>query len=444
MKKLNYLLAMLALCVLWGCSEDDTTSLAVVQDTLTFPYQGGTQSLSITSDGQWGISQLPEWVSASIVSGNGNSVVSFTATENSAYDDREGQVVVYATDGNYKQMLTIRQRGTHTSEITVNSKEEIVFGGRSSVHYDFDALEALKDYVAVTCDTEWEIEIPSWMAVAFSGKIVERGEKTLFSGSGDLYMMMNETYNGDDARQGTVIMRTSSGESQVNIPVRQLGKDEVFGYNFLKTPTGYVCNYEIGANVEKIVTFLTSDMVESSSLTYQDFNGGLLLNCQEYEYMPQQVLTGNIPSDTELTLFAIGVDANNYYAPLSRVYSYKYHSLNESELLPRVEIKDVKYEDGEWTWTVKPNEYTAIYATTILAKAPIMSTGLSLEYWANYFSWTYQNVPGYYKTSDSEKTFTIKANSKNEDIIIFAIPHGITGTPSVVEFYVSDLFSQNS
>ncbi len=442
MKKLNYLLAMLALCVLYGCSEDEPTSLAVVQDTLTFPYQGGTQSLSITSDGQWGISQLPEWVSASIVSGNGNSVVSFTATENSAYDDREGQVVVYATDGNYKQMLTIRQRGTHTSEISVNSKEEIVFGGRTTTHYDAFTLEYCANYVTVTCDTEWKIDKPSWMTVGFSGKIIENGEGTVFEGPGNLYMMVNEVNSGEDARRSTVTLKTLSGESKVEIPVCQLGKDELSVYRFQRTPTGISLSYKVGANVEYIQAYIGYGNQLSSPITYQDmYQGGIISAKQGGDYIPLQLLNFNFHPDTDYTLISIGGDADSNYAPLSKVCRYVFHSLTEMELRPRVEIKDVKYENGTWSWTMKPNEYTKLYTVGMFDKSIL--NGISPEFLPNYLWWQYFNTPVPWGVYDREETITFEEDA-TEDMVIVAFPWGMNRTPSVVEIYVTDFFSHTN
>lgn len=444
MKKLNYLLAMLALCVLWGCSEDDSTTLSVGQNTLTFPYQGGNQSLNIHSDGQWGISQLPEWLSISAVSGIGSSEVVFTAAANPDYEDRQCQVILYTTDGYYKQMLSIHQSGTHTSEISVNSKEEIIFGGRTTTHYGDYTLELIENYVVVTCDTEWEIEKPSWMTVHFSGKTVDRGEKTIFVGSGNLYMMMNEANNSADARKSVISLKTVSGESNISIPISQLGKDEVFGYKLLKASNGFAHHYKVGANVEYIMALIVEGNIQSSSLTYQDMNhGSLIAACQDGEYTPLLLMNVNFLPDKDYTLFVIGGDANYTYAPLSKVSKYTIHSLTEIELRPRVEIKDVKYEDGQWHWTVKPNDFTKIYATWIMDKQILYSQGLGLDYLSLYLSWGFHTVPGYYMTSDSEKTFSVEDDS-NSDAVIVAIPFGFNITPSVAEFYVSDIFSQNS
>lgn len=442
MRKLNYLLAIMALCVLWGCSEEDTTTLSIDQDTLTFPYQGGTQSLSITSDGEWSISMLPEWVSVSVVSGYGTSVVSFTATQSSIYDDREGHIVIYTADGNRKQMLTIRQRGLHTSEITVSSQDERIFGGRTTTHYDAFTLEIMENYVTVTCDTEWKIDKPLWMTVGFSGKIIENGEETVFEGPGNLYMMVNEVNNGEDARRSTVTLKTLSGESKVEIPVCQLGKDELSVYRFQRTPTGISLSYKVGANVEYIQAYIGYGNQLSSPITYQDMHQGEI-NSAKHEgvYNPLLLMNFSFHPDTDYTLISIGVDAYGKYAPLSKVCRYVFHSLTEMELRPRVEIKDVKYENGTWSWTMKPNEYTKFYAFGAFDKSIL--NGISPESLPNYLWWQYFNAPVPWVVYDREETMTFEEDA-TEDMVIVAFPWGMNRTPSVVEFYVTDFFSHTN
>lgn len=439
MKKLNYLLAILAVSLLWGCSDDDSTALSISTETLTFPYKGGSLTLSINSDGQWGISQLPEWLSISVAGGTGNSEVTLTAAPNSDYEDREECIVIYTTDTGYEKILTIRQIGSHASEIQVSNLQERVLGGRITTTYTPFALETIEDYIDVSCDTQWEIEVPSWVTVAFSGKTIDAEDKTIYAGSGKIYLMANETYTGDDARDGSIILRTLSRESQVVVPIRQLGKDELYGYKRLVANSGYICNYKVGSNVEYIVELIVFGIEQLESLAYANLNHGLVISaCKEGTYDPTFLTDFTVQPDADYTVFAIGRDSNYKYAPLSKVVRYQFHSLTDKELSPRAEIKDVTLNDGKLQWTVSPNDYTAFYMTTVLDMSSV--NGLSYNFLSLFYTWSYQYVGGFaYKGADVEKTFSLNLDT-NENCVIVTLPFGFTNKPSLVEFYVTDFF----
>ena len=440
MKKLNYLLAMLALCVLYGCSEDDTTSLSVVQNTVTFPYKGGVQTITISSNGQWAISQIPEWLFVSAVNGMGDGEVVLTAEANPNNDNRQGQLVIYSTDGGSQQVIAIQQVGTHASLIQVSSAEEKVFGGRAKIDYTAKELEAVGDFVGVTSDTEWEIDAPSWTTISFSGETTVRNGKTVCVGSGKLYLMMNETYIGEDSRRAIVRLKTVSGESEASFPICQLGKDEVFGYNRFDCVSGYACIYKVGANVEYIMSLLVEGKMEATSLTYEHINKyGVAINAgYDGDYTPVQFLDTTMQPDKDYTIFTIGVDANKYFAPLSKVYKYEFRSITKAELRPSVEIKDVKYENGKLQWTVCPNDYTLFYETSLIELASVRD--FTYNYLSLYYGWMYKNYGGYFQSSDIEQVFSFEMEL-NEDIVILAIPHGATNKTSATAVYVTDFFN---
>ena len=70
--------------------------LRVNVESISFTAEGGTQELQIVSNTSWSIT-CPSWCYASLPNGSGNKTVIITATENDAYEDRSGTIVI--TDG---------------------------------------------------------------------------------------------------------------------------------------------------------------------------------------------------------------------------------------------------------------------------------------------------------------------------------------------------------
>ena len=445
MRRLNYFFAILVMCVLCGCSDSDNGSsvLSVGSDILSFSYEGGTQSLTINSDGKWGITKMPEWLSASVVSGTGNGEVKLTAVRNESRSDRSGFVLVYSDNSEQNTVVQVDQTGTHASQITFDSQEEKVFGGRASTY--------LEESVKLMCDTEWEVEGPAWMNLVYDGEVYALGGKTHHKGSGTIYLLVNETYTGDDARRDTVYFRTLSGESDAKIPVCQLGKNDIHCIKPILSPEGFFCYLKSGSNVEYMVIMAYEDGKQPSPLTYDVFNYWYSLQGAinadpgdgtyfiKYYYFPKTFGDNFFQSDTDYNIYMLGANSSKNYAPLSKVSQYPFHTLSDAQTRPKVEIKDYSYANGKLQWTVSPNEYTAMYMTGAFSKSLLQSMGITTKQqialelaWAQKYS-EFQEV----FFSDIEKTFSndIPDNVDESDLIFFSLPFGADYIPSSISVY---------
>ncbi len=445
MRRLNYFFAILVMCVLCGCSDSDNGSsvLSVGSDILSFSYEGGTQPLTINSDGKWGITKMPEWISASVASGTGNGEVKLTAIRNEAGSDRSGFVLIFSDNSEQNTVVQVDQTGTHASPIILNSQEEMFFGGRASTY--------LEDSVKLMCDTEWEVEGPAWMNMVYDGEVFALGGKTHHKGSGTIYFLVNETYTGDDARRDTVYFRTLSGESDTKIPVCQLGKDDIHCIKPILSPEGFMCMLKSGSNVEYMVIMAYAEGQQPSPLTYADFNkwystmGSINADYGDgtyyvkYYFYPQTFGNNLFQSDTDYNIYMLGANSSKTYAPLSKVSQHTFHSLNDAQTRPKVEIKDYSYVNGKLQWTVTPNEYTALYMTGSFSKTLLQSKGIKTKQQiALEVAWAqkYSEFPGVF-FSDIEKTFSndIPDNVDEKDLIFFSLPFGADYIPSSISVY---------
>ena len=441
MKKITYLFLLLALAVFWSCKDDDgNASFSVGAETLVFPYTGGTQTLEIAGDVKWGISKLPEWISASVASGIGSNTVTLTAMANPDNSDRNGYVVVFTEDGQQRIVVDIKQYGTHTSPIRLSSAEEIVLGGRRSPYINGGYF--VEGSFDITCDTEWDIEGPSWVTILYNDEQIVLTSKSRQEGSGTIQLLANSTHTGSDTRFDTIYIRTVSGESEVKVPVRQLGRYDIHCIKPIACADGFVTYLKVGSSVEKIVPMVWDNSYDQSDITYETFNyvltqTGSILNADQgdgtYFTMYAQQLYADMILDTDVTLLMLGVDANSYYAPIENVYKFSFHTLNEFELRPKVEITDVEYVNGHWKWNVVPNDYTTMYLTYYYSKSYLQAYNVNPLLMAFNMVWWYNNgnVSAFY--GDISKSF--QSENIDDDVIIVAVPLGQGYKPSLTSMY---------
>lgn len=74
-------------------TEKETVTVSVSPTAISFAAEGGTETLSVSSDGVWYVRSESKWISASLSSGSGNGSVQLTAAPNTA-EARSGSVVI--------------------------------------------------------------------------------------------------------------------------------------------------------------------------------------------------------------------------------------------------------------------------------------------------------------------------------------------------------------
>lgn len=87
-------------------------SISVNPTSWSVAANGGTKSISITSNTNWTISNKPSWITASTTSGNGNGTVTLTASSNTG-SARNGSIVF--TAGTASATVTVSQNA-HVAE----------------------------------------------------------------------------------------------------------------------------------------------------------------------------------------------------------------------------------------------------------------------------------------------------------------------------------------
>lgn len=98
-------------------SDELIPLLAISSEALAFPRLGGTQSLYVTSNGSWTITQTSgttDWLFLSTTTGSGNATVNISLLSNSGAD-REASFRIESTDGAFTREFTVSQAGIQLS-----------------------------------------------------------------------------------------------------------------------------------------------------------------------------------------------------------------------------------------------------------------------------------------------------------------------------------------
>ncbi len=154
-------IAMLAVAVLlFSCNEKEEhiasdDSIATSSDTLNFGPEGGSQSLTVTSSGDWRISGLSDWVKPSASEGRNGAVISFTAEANESYDAKEAEFKFFTGSAVKKVVM----KTTPVYEIALESDSEVKVSSDAS-----DVNVKLKTNIA-ELDAEFSESGADWIAL---------------------------------------------------------------------------------------------------------------------------------------------------------------------------------------------------------------------------------------------------------------------------------------
>lgn len=241
MKKLIFLLAFI-IGFFASCSEDKepVTVEVVGSNVILFETIGGDYTLKVTSNGDWGISGIPDWITLSAVSGIGNKEVIITAKPNDTGVLRENEFIIRTSDNNQVVTITVRQlAGSITFQ--VNDQQERVFNG----------VGLSEDSVYIDSNVKWVLEGPSWLIAAWNGVQVPLDGKQVREGSGTLQLFCQENTSKDD-RSGVLTIRSTAYEKTIEIPITQMGLCNVRPVNMTLLANSFAFQWKYGALVTHI------------------------------------------------------------------------------------------------------------------------------------------------------------------------------------------------
>lgn len=234
-KTVNFLFVLFLSVFLFTSCEKEPI-LEVSQSSLTFIDQGGTQSISFSTNKDWtaSVSGGTGWCTITPASGNSDiKTISVTTVANTTYDDRTATITINAEE--LSKVITITQPKNRAIILTKDSYEVGTSGGNISVE--------------LNSNIEYDVTIPTenqtW--------ITNTTTKGLITSTLTFAIASNETY---DSRKGKIIIKdkTTTLADTVNITQAQKNAIILTQKTFNVADTLIVVSVELKSNTSYLVT----------------------------------------------------------------------------------------------------------------------------------------------------------------------------------------------
>lgn len=172
--------------------KQEGVRLSIQENSLSFDSYSSSKTLDITSNADWSISEKPEWVAISTVSGSGNAALSLTVSDNSSTSVRQGKIIISTTDNVVTKQIDIIQAAKHVDYAD------------ASLTYGYSAST---QSVSLTTDASWTVENDqNWISV----------DKYSGSGSASLNISVEEN-NSTETRMGVIILHIADCTYTISI-----------------------------------------------------------------------------------------------------------------------------------------------------------------------------------------------------------------------------------
>ncbi|MFR9513839.1 MAG: BACON domain-containing carbohydrate-binding protein [Rikenellaceae bacterium] len=271
---------------------DDSKELKIEQEgcdpifdidvnSLSVAASGNTFTINVTSNCEWSASNSLSWVTLTPSSGEGDSQVSVTCSEQTDVESRQG-VVTFSAEGIERQLTIVQDAAEKTISLDIYSK---------SITYEKQSFN-----VTVTSNSNWTLQgVPSWMSV------------TLTSGSGSGSSNLSISCSKNDTsyeRESTITFKTNDNSVElvvtqgVSVAMSLEAVDDpypdqydsflrrVLGFQFTATWCGYCPNM-----IKIIHTFKSSEMGDLAYIV--SAHGSDSMACDEsYQLMTNFGITG--------------------------------------------------------------------------------------------------------------------------------------------------------
>lgn len=189
--------------------ERNTGYINVDPSVLEYVYSGGSKSVLVSSNTDWTISNVPNWVSGSTLSGNGNSTVIFTVI-GTAISDRTSVIKFSVLDED--AYLTIRQSSTIPYLYFENSA--ITFSNTGGTQIN-----------RVNSNVQWEMEVIEELTF----EIISGGTIT-WNRVSNLQKTIEYSINGGEWGTMTTDYNTPSITVETGDIVKFRGNNSAYGY----------------------------------------------------------------------------------------------------------------------------------------------------------------------------------------------------------------------
>lgn len=337
------LLVSLSIFGISACGSDDeekpnTTLEANAKELFFEGKSGASQRLAITSDANWEITQMPDWLWANATKGTGSRNVDFYTTTSNMEMAERSSIVVIEAEGKTLTITVTQAKVETTLEADLTELE-------------FEGTSTSSEYVTITSNRAWEAtSCPEWISMSKK------------SGEGTTEVRISPTSTNSEltTREGEIVI--TSDDKTISIAVRQKSQyadcsatvenTTIMGDSFyadLAFSSNTVAYAEAYFNASSVKT-ATDQQIYNEVKKETHYNAA---------YNFTQCL---IPAETEVLYCVIPittVDGKDAYGPMTKFsFTTKSAATSSDALIPTL-----AYTSTKWRYMVDKQTDCAYYYT---------------------------------------------------------------------------------
>ncbi|MFT4222718.1 BACON domain-containing protein [Dysgonomonas sp.] len=282
-----------------SCDNDDKEkfSLELDKNSVAIDTKGGQESVKLMASGEWSVSDVPEWVSVSLSSGNYDAEVMIVVAENVESERRKATLIFICGDAT--KSLEIEQLG-------VNDMDPFIELSKSTLSMSIGGDE---QKIKLTTNRPWKIEnIPTWLTV------------NPMSGDRSAEITVSVAENKEPIGRGASLTFIGATKSGI-LNVSQFGLKDViwtpslpiFSLKYVSF-TGELDSYDINVFTLFVNPDIKNKVYLGSLLSY---NAGSVTNIPEftgYTFNPITISTSAIANGIRSKTYVPSLSEQNAYA----------------------------------------------------------------------------------------------------------------------------------
>ncbi|MBQ8484274.1 MAG: BACON domain-containing protein [Bacteroidales bacterium] len=341
MKRLIFFcLSVASLAVLASCKEEEpvVSSLSVSSVEISISEEGGSQSLTISSNTSWTITGGKAWLTVNPSTGEGNKVVVLSVTENSALAPRECTLVVSTDDGTVSHNVKVIQSQT-AEELSVSVDNLIVSSAAGSA----------SSFNIMSNDT-WKISgCPDWI------------ELSTLSGTGDVTVTAKSLTTNYSASDRSADITVSSSTKSVRLTIHQkaawLSNCVAKPINMAVIYDSAAFEWELSDNVAYYY-YGSIEQTEADRMTTMEIVEYIVEGGNRCTPGDNYISSVNyLYSTTDYVLYTVAYDKDGVQGDL---YKQTFRTKSSSNQ-PYALIDDVSYSSTTWYWNTFIGPYASAY-----------------------------------------------------------------------------------
>lgn len=341
MKKIIFIvLSIVSMIMLASCENEEPvpSSLTVSTTEVNISEEGGSQSLTITSNTSWTIVGGKAWLTVNPSTGDGNKVVVLSATENSTLASRECSLQVMTDDGTVSHNVNVVQ--AQTAEALSVSVENLIVSSTASSTASFN----------IFCNDTWRISnCPDWI------------ELSTLSGTGDVSVTVKALTTNYSASDRSATITVSSSSLSVSLTILQKA---AWLNNCVAKPINMAVLYDAAAFEWELSENVAYYYYGSIEKTYAD----RMTTSEIIEYLvdggdrctPEDNYISSVNylySTTDYVLYTVAYDKDGVQGDLYKEPFTTKSYLNQPDAM----IENVQYSETAWYWETTIGPYASSY-----------------------------------------------------------------------------------